>query len=106
MSSGLIKKDNQNLKKKSLNNEEETNFYTIAKLVSDVFKFKNEQDIIGISGAIVPFSNLSPNPRNAYSGKSNIVFKELDPIFKKILRQEFADAINDLSKQNLILRNC
>ena len=45
----------------------------------------------GISKAIIPFSKMfqSHKPIDVYCGKEKIPFRERDPDYKMILRQEF-----------------
>jgi len=47
----------------------------------------------GISKAIIPFSKMfqSHRPTDVYCGKEKIPFRERDPEYKVILRQEFSD---------------
>ncbi|MHA2397454.1 MAG: hypothetical protein ACXADU_01025 [Promethearchaeota archaeon] len=47
------------------------------------------------SRAIIPFSkiNKSSKPADIYSGTEKIPFKERDPEFKMILRQEFSNIL-------------
>ncbi len=50
-----------------------------------------------ISKAIIPFSKIigSSKPIDIYSGNEIIPFKERDPEYKMILRQEFSNYIKD-----------
>ena len=52
---------------------------------------------INISKAIIPFSKIigSSKPIDVYSGNEIIPFKERDPEYKMILRQEFSNYIKD-----------
>jgi len=51
-----------------------------------------EFDVIDYSKIVIPFSKTfkSNKPKDIYSGKESIPFKERDPEFKMILRQEFS----------------
>ena len=55
----------------------------------------SEQDM-DISHLVIPFSKLCRNYESPdiYSGKEKIPFKERDPEYKMILRQEFANNFN------------
>ena len=50
-----------------------------------------------ISKAVIPFSKIigSSKPIDVYSGNEIIPFKERDPEYKMILRQEFSNYIKD-----------
>ncbi|UCD02214.1 MAG: hypothetical protein JSV23_04130 [Promethearchaeota archaeon] len=54
-----------------------------------------ERDI-DISQIVIPFSKMfgSYKISDIYSGKEKIPFKERDPEYKTILRQEFANSFN------------
>ncbi len=51
---------------------------------------------IDFSKIVIPFSKVigSSKPRDIYSGKEKISFKERDPEYKMILRQEFVNTLN------------
>ncbi len=88
MSSGSTKKNNEILKKRQ--NEVS---YDVSKLVFDVFKYKNNQHIFGISNATVSFLSLSKKKQfNKIYTKNKITFNQLDSEFKNILIQEFTDS--------------
>lgn len=50
---------------------------------------------IDFSKIVIPFSKIigSFNPRDIYSGNENIPFKEREPEFRMILRQEFSNLL-------------
>ena len=52
---------------------------------------------INISKAVIPFSKIigTHKATDVYSGNENIPFKERDPEYKMILRQEFFNYIKD-----------
>ena len=90
MSSGSTEKNNE-----ILNKRQNKVSYDVSKLVFDVFKYKNNQYIFGISNAIVSFSSLSKKKQiNKIYSKNKIAFTQLDSEFKTILIQEFVDAVN------------
>ena len=87
MSSGSTEKNNEVLKSRQGKVS-----YNISKLVFDVFKYKNNQHIFGISNATVSFSSLSKKKQiNNIFPKNKIAFNQLDSEFKNILIQEFTD---------------
>jgi hypothetical protein len=49
-----------------------------------------------LSRAVIPFSKIvgSPKPVDIYSGNEHIPFRERDPEYKVILKQEFANYFN------------
>lgn len=56
----------------------------------------NEEEInlnYDISDLVIPFSKIfkKTNPLDIYSGTERVPFKEREPEFKMILRQEFSD---------------
>ena len=90
MSSGSTEKNNE-----ILNKRQNKVSYDVSKLVFDVFKYKNNQYIFGISNAIVSFSSLSKKKQiNKIYSKNKIAFTQLDSEFKNILIQEFVDSAN------------
>ena len=90
MSSGSTEKNNE-----ILNKRQNKVSYDVSKLVIDVFKYKNNQHIFGISNATVSFSSLSKKKQiNKIYSKNKIAFTQLDSEFKNILIQEFVDAVN------------
>lgn len=90
MSSGSTEKNND-----ILNKRQNKVSYDVSKLVFDVFKYKNNQHIFGISNATVSFSSLSKKKQiNKISSKNKIAFTQLDSEFKNILIQEFVDSAN------------
>ena len=56
-----------------------------------LFKHDLEREV-DISQLVIPFSKAfkSNKPRDVYSGNENIPFKEKEPEFQMILRQEFS----------------
>lgn len=109
MSSGSVKKKNKDFLENCLTLEEslnlakkevqKNNFKVISKLISNLFESKNKESYGGISNAIISFLNLSKKENNAdiYSDIRNVPFKDLEPEFKQILKQEFADAIRSFN---------
>ena len=98
MSSGSTEKNNEILKKKDFRSENSSGLFNkqrqnkVSKLVFDVFKYKNNQYIFGISNATVSFLSLSKRKQiNKISPKNKITFNQLDSEFKNILIQEFTD---------------
>ena len=100
MSSGSTEKNNEILKKKDFrsdnysslfNNQKQNKFSNdISKRVLDVFKYKNNQHIFGISNATVSFLSLLKKKQiNKIYHKNKISFNQLDSEFKNILIQEF-----------------
>ncbi len=57
----------------------------------------NTEEEIEISQLIIPFSKLTRSYKvpDVYSGTEKIPFKERDPDYKMIFRQEFANFLND-----------
>ncbi len=85
MSSGSTEKNND-----ILNKRQNKVSYDVSKLVFDVFKYKNNQHIFGISNATVSFLSLSNKKQiNKICPKNKITFNQLDSEFKNILIQEF-----------------
>ena len=90
MSSGSTEKKNE-----TLNKRQNKVSYDVSKLVIDVFKYKNNQHIFGISNATVSFSSLLKKKQiNKIYSKNKIEFTQLDSEFKNILIQEFVDSAN------------
>ena len=90
MSSGSTEKKNE-----ILNKRQNKVSYDVSKLVIDVFKYKNNQHIFGISNATVSFSSLLKKKQiNKIYSKNKIEFTQLDSEFKNILIQEFVDSAN------------
>lgn len=88
MSSGSTEKNNEILKKRQSKVS-----YDVSKLVFDVFKYKNNQHIFGVSNATVSFLSLSKKKQiNKLYPKNKITFNQLDSEFKNILIQEFTDS--------------
>jgi len=88
MSSGSTEKNNE-----ILNKRQNKVSYDVSKLVFDVFKYKNNQHIFGISNATVSFLSLLKKPQiNKVYPKNKIAFNQLDSEFKQILIQEFVDS--------------
>ena len=88
MSSGSTEKNNEILKKRLSKVS-----YDVSKLVFDVFKYKNNQHIFGVSNATVSFLSLSKKKQiNKLYPKNKITFNQLDSEFKNILIQEFTDS--------------
>jgi hypothetical protein len=60
----------------------------------DIYEIYSERED-DISRAIIPYSKIFKSYKAAdiYSGNERIPFKERDPEFKLILRQEFADIL-------------
>ena len=65
-------------------------------IMENSFEGDTKEDI-DISQLIIPFSKLSRRYTvpDVYSGKEKIPFKERDPEYKMIFRQEFANFLND-----------
>lgn len=57
---------------------------------------KISEENIDISQLVIPFSKLNRNYKipDVYSGREKIPFRERDPEYKKILRQEFVNNFN------------
>jgi len=108
MSSGSIKKNNQDFLKNCLTLEEslnlakrevqKNNFKVISKLMSNLFERKNNETYIGISNALISFLSLSQkkHQKDIYKDTKEMLFNELDPKFKKIMKKEFVEAIREL----------
>lgn len=108
MSSGLIKKNNQDFLKNCLTLEEslnlakrevkKINFKLISNLMSTLFERKNNESYIGISNAIISFLSLSKkkHQKDIYKDTKELSFNELDTEFKKIMKKEFAEVIREL----------
>jgi hypothetical protein len=60
----------------------------------DIYKKSSEREQ-DFSRAIIPFSKIFKSyiPADIYSGAEKIPFKERDPEFKLILRQEFSSGL-------------
>ena len=67
-------------------------------VVIEVQEYDNIKIIL--SKIVVPFSNLEKisSAPDLYSGGEKIPFEALDPLYKSVMRQEFADAIRDFRK--------
>lgn len=112
MSLGSTEKNKDILKKTDFSTENSSHLcnkqnqneasYDISKLVFDVFKYKNNQHIFGISNATVSFLSLSKKKeiKKIYPTNKKIAFNQLEPEFKNILIQEFTDS----NKQYLLKR--
>lgn len=71
-------------------------------LMSDLFHRIKDQSYMRILNVSISYSqlfNYKP-PNDFYSEKQNIIFEEINPIFKRILKEEFADAITNLEINN------
>ncbi|UCC19596.1 MAG: hypothetical protein JSV62_16095 [Promethearchaeota archaeon] len=58
---------------------------------------KISREDIDISKLVIPFSKLNRSYKNpdVYSGREKIPFRERDPEYKMILKQEFAIPLNN-----------
>lgn len=108
MSSDSIKNSNENFLKNCLTLEESLNlakretqkdkFLVISRLISDLFEYRDKESYIGISNALISFLSLSnkKHTKTNYINTKKLSFDELDPEFKKIMMDEFDEAIKDL----------
>jgi len=62
--------------------------------LKNIYQMISEEDI-DISKLVIPFSKLNRSHKipDVYSGREKIPFKERDPEYKMILRQEFANTL-------------
>lgn len=66
--------------------------------IKEIIKIKKKVSDFEISQVVIPFSKIckSYKPIDIYSGNEKIPFKERDPEYKMILRQEFANCMKSL----------
>ena len=102
MSSGIV---NEEVEIKETQNEKELQdipYNPIANLFSKFYSrsFLNREIFYDVSKLVITFLNLSKQsaPVDLYPNGTKISFKNIDPEFQRILKQEFADAIKDFSR--------
>ena len=102
MSSGIV---NEEVEIKETQNEKEMQdieYNPIAKLFSKFYSrsFLNREIFCDVSKLVITFLNLSEQspPIDLYPTGAKISFKNIDPEFQRILKQEFADAMRDFSR--------
>jgi len=68
-------------------------------LLVEVLEYDNIEIIL--SKIVVPFSKFekAPSPPYLYSGGEKTPFEERDPLYKSVMRQEFADAMRAIRKK-------
>jgi len=105
----IIKKSKNSLEKdikldSSINSVNKNNLNTNSSCISDLFKIKHNNSLIRRFDVSISFLSLSNKsyPLNNNSEKQNITFKELSPEFKRIMKEEFADAIMNLEYNKMI----
>ena len=66
------------------------------KLYDEIFQEEFSKAHFDVSDIVIPFSRLFRKYESIdiYSGSEKIPFKERDPEYKMILRQEFANTLN------------
>ena len=69
-------------------------------VIVEVQEYDNIKIIL--SKILVPFSELAKKVRapDVYSGCENILFENRDPLYKSVMRQEFAEAKRSFRKEN------
>jgi hypothetical protein len=69
-------------------------------VIVEVQEYDNIKIIL--SKIIVPFSEIGKElgAPDLYSGYENIPFENRDPLYRSIMRQEFADAMRSFRKEN------
>ena len=69
-------------------------------VIVEVQEYDNIKIIL--SKIVVPFSELAKkvSAPDVYSGCENIPFENRDPLYKSVIRQEFADAMRSFRKEN------
>jgi len=83
-----------------LSNKKSEDFEIIFQSVTKLFENYPQESFLGISEAIVSFLSLNNNksPKN-YKDSKEIPFKDTDPQIKRIMKEEFIDAIRSLKKK-------
>ena len=68
----------------------------VDKIYQKIFEPTDQQIILEVSKAFMPFSNIDESKKTEYIylGNEEIPFKERDSEYKMILRQEFANTFN------------
>lgn len=102
MSSGTINKEIEIKETQNQDKTQDTKYNPVAKLFSNFYSrsFLNRETFYDVSNLVISFLNL-PKKRtqlDMYQNMKKISFKNIDPEFQRILKQEFADAIKDFSK--------
>ena len=69
-------------------------------VIIEVQEYDNIKIIL--SKIVVPFSVIAKEigAPDLYSGCENIPFENRDPLYKSVIRQEFADAMRSFRKEN------
>ena len=69
-------------------------------VIVEVQEYDNIKIIL--SKIVVPFSEIAKelSAPDVYSGCENIPFENRDPLYKSIIRQEFADAMRSFRNEN------
>jgi len=69
-------------------------------VIVEVQEYDNIKIIL--SKIVVPFSEIAKElgAPDLYSGCENIPFENRDPLYKSVIRQEFADAMRSFRKEN------
>ena len=69
-------------------------------LLVEVLEYDNVEIIL--SKMVVPFSKFekASNAPDLYSGGEKTPFEARDPLYKSVMRQEFADAMRAFRKEN------
>ena len=69
-------------------------------VIVEVQEYDNIKIIL--SKILVPFSELAKkvSAPDVYSGCENILFENRDPLYKNIMRREFAEAMRSFRKEN------
>lgn len=99
----IIKKPKNSLEKdikldSSINLAKKNNLNTNSSCISDLFKIKHNDSLIRRFNVSISFLSLSNKsyPLDNNQEKQNIAFKEFNPEFKHIMKEEFADSIMNL----------
>jgi len=102
MSSGTVNKEVDIKETQNKKEIQDTAYNPIAKLFSKFYKrsFLNNETYYDVSNLVISFLNLpkKSSQLDFYQNGTNIPFRNIDPEFQTILRQEFADAMRDFSK--------
>jgi len=67
---------------------------TVEKKSEDIIEAEIISEPISLKKIIIPFSEFGKSQHYIYLGFEKIPFRERHPIYQKILKNEFADVIN------------
>ena len=102
MSSGTVNKE-VDIKETQKDKEiQESAYNPITKLFSKFYKrsFLTTETYYDVSNLVISFLNLPKKSTqlDLYQNGTKVSFRNIDPEFQRILKQEFADAMRDFSR--------